>query len=166
MGMMTINEIMRLLPHRYPFLLIDRVLDHQPGKTLTAIKNVTFNEPYFLGHFPARPIMPGVLILEAMAQATGLLAFATREAGVAPEQATATDAPVYDADRAKQALYLFVSVDRARFKRQVEPGDQLLLAVRVLRVRRGMWRFSGEATVAGELAASAELMCAERELSG
>lgn len=162
MGMMTINEIMRQLPHRYPFLLVDRVIDHQPGERLTAIKNVTFNEPFFLGHFPAKPIMPGVLILEAMAQATGLLAFATREAGAAPNG----EAPrLYDQKRATQSLYLFVSVDKARFKRQVEPGDQLHLDVRLLRVRRGMWRFSGEATVADELAASAELMCAERELT-
>lgn len=162
MGMMTINEIMRQLPHRYPFLLVDRVIDHQPGERLMAIKNVTFNEPFFLGHFPAKPIMPGVLILEALAQATGLLAFATREAGAAPNG----EAPrLYDQKRATQSLYLFVSVDKARFKRQVEPGDQLHLDVRLLRVRRGMWRFSGEATVADELAASAELMCAERELT-
>ncbi len=162
MSMMTINEIMRQLPHRYPFLLVDRVIDHQPGERLMAIKNVTFNEPFFLGHFPAKPIMPGVLILEALAQATGLLAFATREAGAAPNG----EAPrLYDQKRATQSLYLFVSVDKARFKRQVEPGDQLYLDVRLLRVRRGMWRFSGEATVADELAASAELMCAERELT-
>lgn len=162
MSMMTINEIMRQLPHRYPFLLVDRVIDHQPGERLMAIKNVTFNEPFFLGHFPAKPIMPGVLILEALAQATGLLAFATREAGAAPNG----EAPrLYDQKRATQSLYLFVSVDKARFKRQVEPGDQLHLDVRLLRVRRGMWRFSGEATVADELAASAELMCAERELT-
>ncbi|HEY9199680.1 MAG TPA: 3-hydroxyacyl-ACP dehydratase FabZ [Gammaproteobacteria bacterium] len=142
---MTINDILRLLPHRYPFLLIDRVLDYKVGEYLRGYKNVTFNEPFFNGHFPQRPIMPGVLILEAMAQATGLLAFRT-------------------VDRAanNDSLFFLVGIDKARFKRPVEPGDQLMLEVRVTNSKRGIWVFEGEATVDGKLAASAQIMCTER----
>lgn len=142
-----IHEIMRRLPHRYPFLLVDRVVEYEVGKWLKAVKNVTFNEPFFQGHFPDRPVMPGVLILEAMAQATGLLAYETRESPP-PEN----------------FLYLFVSIDKARFKRPVEPGDQLELYVELQRVKRDMWKFDGIARVDGEIVASAELMCAGREL--
>ncbi len=144
MESMEINEVMRHLPHRYPFLLIDRVLEWESGTYLKAIKNVTINEPFFQGHFPGRPVMPGVLILEALAQATGVLAFKTNNQR--PD---------------RNALYLFVSIDRARFKRQVEPGDQVLLEVRLLRRLRGMWKFDTVARVGDEVAATAELMCAE-----
>lgn len=142
---MNINEILRLLPHRYPFLLIDRVLDYKVGEYLRGFKNVTFNEPFFNGHFPQRPIMPGVLILEAMAQATGLLAFRT-------------------VDRAanNDSLFFLVGIDKARFKRPVEPGDQLMLDVRVVNSKRGIWVFECEATVEGKIAASAQIMCTER----
>lgn len=142
---MNINEILRLLPHRYPFLLIDRVVDYKVGEFLRGYKNVTFNEPFFTGHFPQRPIMPGVMILEAMAQATGLLAFRT-------------------VDRAANAdsLFFLVGIDKARFKRPVEPGDQLMLDVRVINSKRGIWVFEGEATVDGKLVASAQIMCTER----
>lgn len=144
---LDINQIMRFLPHRYPFLLVDRVTDYEAGKWLKAIKNVSINEPFFQGHFPQRPVMPGVLILEAMAQATGLLALQSRE-----------EPP------SENFLYLFVSIDKARFKRTVEPGDQLELYVELQRVKRNMWKFDGQGRVAGELAASAELMCAGREI--
>lgn len=147
MEFMEINEVMRHLPHRYPFLLIDRVLEWEPGAYLKAIKNVTINEPFFQGHFPGRPVMPGVLILEALAQATGVLAFKTNS---------------QQPDR--NALYLFVSIDRARFKRQVEPGDQVLLEVRLLRRLRGMWKFDSVARVGEDVAATAELMCAESRI--
>lgn len=142
---MNINEILRLLPHRYPFLLIDRVVDYRVGEYLRGYKNVTFNEPFFTGHFPQRPIMPGVLILEAMAQATGLLAFRT-------------------VDRAanNDSLFFLVGIDKARFKRPVEPGDQLMLDVKVVNSKRGIWVFEGEATVDGKLVASAQIMCTER----
>ena len=144
---MNINEILRLLPHRYPFLLIDRVLDYKVGEFLRGYKNVTFNEPFFNGHFPQRPIMPGVLILEAMAQATGLLAFRT-------------------VDRAanNDSLFFLVGIDKARFKRPVEPGDQLMLDVHVVNSKRGIWVFECEATVEGKIAASARIMCTERSV--
>ncbi|MDQ7075625.1 MAG: 3-hydroxyacyl-ACP dehydratase FabZ [Gammaproteobacteria bacterium] len=144
---MSIHEVLEYLPHRYPFLLIDRVLDIELGSHLTAIKNVTFNEPFFTGHFPNRPVFPGVLMLEAMAQATGILVFKTQEK-------KPTD----------KSLYLFVSIDKARFKRQVEPGDQLTIKVKLLKQKRGMWKFATEAWVGDELACSAELMGAEREI--
>ena len=142
---MNINEILRLLPHRYPFLLIDRVLDYKVGEFLRGYKNVTFNEPFFAGHFPQRPIMPGVMILEALAQATGLLAFRT-------------------VDRAanNDSLFFLVGIDKARFKRPVEPGDQLILEVKVVNSKRGIWVFEGEATVEGKIVASAQIMCTER----
>ena len=147
MSSMDIYEILEHLPHRYPFLLIDRVLECEPGKSLVGIKNVSHNEPYFPGHFPQRPVMPGVLILEALAQATGILAFRTLER--VPDD---------------NSLYYFVGVDKARFKQPVEPGDQLRLEVEFVKEKRGIWKFNGEALVDGKVVCSAELMCAEREI--
>ncbi|HET8552013.1 MAG TPA: 3-hydroxyacyl-ACP dehydratase FabZ [Gammaproteobacteria bacterium] len=145
---MDIHGILQQLPHRYPFLLVDRVLDCTPGESLTAIKNVTINEPFFPGHFPHRPVMPGVMILEAMAQATGLLAFETL--GHPPPD---------------NILYYLVGIDGARFKRPVEPGDQLVLKVQLTRAVRSVWRFKGRAEVDGNLAAEAQFMCASKDLS-
>ncbi|MGI9265579.1 MAG: 3-hydroxyacyl-ACP dehydratase FabZ [Gammaproteobacteria bacterium] len=142
---MDIEKIMSLLPHRYPFLLVDRVVECTPGESLVAIKNVTINEPYFEGHFPHLPVMPGVLIIEALAQACGLLAFATKEQG--PDEDT---------------TFLLVSVDKARFRRPVVPGDQLKLTVTFDRVIRGLWRFAGVAEVDGAKATSVEIMVAPR----
>ena len=147
MNSLDINEILKHLPHRYPFLLIDRVLDYEAGKHLTAIKNISFNEPIFTGHFPQKPIYPGVLILESLAQATGILAF--RTVGKIPDE---------------NSLYYFVGVDNARFKLPVEPGDQLQLDVEFVKEKRGIWKFHGKATVDGKLACSAEIMCAERDV--
>ncbi|WP_166838815.1 3-hydroxyacyl-ACP dehydratase FabZ [Rheinheimera pleomorphica] len=143
---LQIQEIMALLPHRYPFLLIDKVLDYTPGESLTAIKNVTINEPIFTGHFPGMPIFPGVLILEALAQATGILGFKTVT------------------ERSDNELYLFAAIDEARFKKPVVPGDTMVLEVKFLKERRNMWKFYGEAKVEGQIVCSAELMCARREL--
>ncbi|OEY70568.1 3-hydroxyacyl-ACP dehydratase FabZ [Rheinheimera salexigens] len=143
---LQIQEIMALLPHRYPFLLIDRVLDYTPGESLTALKNVSINEPIFTGHFPNMPIFPGVLILEALAQATGILGFKTVT------------------ERSDNELYLFAGIDDARFKRPVVPGDQMILEVKFLKERRNIWKFYGEARVDGQVVCSAELMCARREL--
>jgi len=142
-----IHEIQRLLPHRYPLLLIDRVIDFTPGEQLIGIKNVTFNEPHFTGHFPQRVIMPGVLILESLAQATGLLAFKT-----------ATDLS------SDEELYYLAGIDNARFKRPVEPGDQLQLKVTLVKQKRNLWKFFGEATVDGELVVSADIMCVNQEM--
>lgn len=139
-----IRQIMRLVPHRYPFLLVDRVLACEPGKTLTAIKNVTINEPYFVGHFPEQPVMPGVLMLEAMAQASLLLGLASNPE---PEQ---------------KMLYYFLGVDKARFKRQVIPGDQLILDVTLVASKHAVWKFSARARVGDELACAADLMAAPR----
>lgn len=144
---MDINDIKNTLPHRYPFLLVDRVLEFEAGKSLVAIKNVTANEPFFQGHFPEKPVMPGVLILEALAQATGLLAFRTE-----------------GRDAARDSLYYFVGIDKARFKRPVEPGDQLRLSVDVIKVKRGIWVFDTAATVDGKVAATAVIMCTERKI--
>jgi 3-hydroxyacyl-[acyl-carrier-protein] dehydratase len=143
---LDIHQILRYLPHRYPFLLIDRVVDYQPGQSLLAIKNVTFNEPFFQGHFPNRPIMPGVLILEALAQATGILAFVSGQV-----RSTAN------------SLYYFVGIDKARFKKPVEPGDQLLLQVSLKRSLHGVWRFEAEAKVDGTVVAYADLMTTAKE---
>lgn len=137
------HEIMDLLPHRYPFLMVDRVIDYEEGKWLKAIKNVSVNEPCFTGHFPTQPILPGVLILEAMAQATGVLACKTQ-------------------DVLKDELYYFAAIDKARFKQPVLPGDQMLLEVHFLKERRGITRFTGVATVRGKVVCEAELMCARR----
>lgn len=147
MSSMDIYEVMKHLPHRYPFLLIDRVLDYTAGERLTAIKNVTVNEPFFPGHFPSRPVFPGVLMLEALAQATGILAFKTTE-----------DLPSDD------SLYYFVGIDNARFKKPVEPGDQLLMEVEVLKRKRDMWKFTAKASVDGKVVCSAELMCARKDI--
>lgn len=147
MNSMDINEILKYLPHRYPFLLIDRVLDYKAGEYLLALKNVSHNEPHFTGHFPQRPVMPGVLITECMAQATAILA------------AISTTKSADDNN-----LFYLAGIDKARFKRQVEPGDQLQLRVDFIKERRGIWKFATEATVAGKLACSAEIMCAEREI--
>ena len=142
---MDIQKIQSLLPHRYPFLLVDRVIESEPGKRLVAIKNVTINEPFFQGHFPAKPVMPGVLLIEAMAQATGLLAMESAEVP-------------------KEAIYYLVGVDKARFKRPVVPGDQLVFEVEVLKHRRDIWVFAAEAKVDGSVVASAEIMCTARDL--
>ncbi|OUR72737.1 3-hydroxyacyl-[acyl-carrier-protein] dehydratase FabZ [Methylophaga sp. 41_12_T18] len=147
MNTIDIHEIQRLLPHRYPFLLIDRVIEYTPGEKLIGIKNVTFNEPHFTGHFPQRVIMPGVLILESMAQATGLLAFKT----------------VADL-RSDNSLYYLAGIDNARFKKPVEPGDQLQLEVTLIKNKRNLWKFSCVATVDGEVAVSADIMCVDQEM--
>ena len=144
---LDINKVMELLPHRYPFLLVDRVVEIEPGRRLSAIKNVTINEPFFQGHFPNQPIMPGVLILEAMAQATGLLAFRTVERGAR-----------------RESLYFLVGMDKARFKRPVEPGDQLVVRANLLRSKRGIWVFDCDASVDGSVVASAQIMCTERDI--
>ena len=144
---MNINDVLKYLPHRYPMLLIDRVISCEPGKSLTAIKNVTYNENFFQGHFPNRPVMPAVLILEAMAQATGI--FALKSLGTVPNE---------------RSIYYFVGVDKARFRRPVEPGDQMQIDVRLIRTARGVWKVESDASVEGEIAASAELMGALREI--
>lgn len=144
---MDIHEIFKYLPHRYPFLLIDRVLACRPGEGITALKNVSVNEAYFMGHFPRRPVMPGVLIIEALAQATGILAFRTVQ--TTPANGT---------------MYYLAGIDDARFKQPVGPGDQLILEVKLERAVRGVWKFHGEAKVDGKVVASAELMCAHREV--
>ncbi|WP_269777906.1 3-hydroxyacyl-ACP dehydratase FabZ [Ursidibacter maritimus] len=138
-----IDEIMQLLPHRYPFLMVDRVIDFEEGKWLTAIKNVSVNEPCFTGHFPEKPIFPGVLIMEALAQSMGLLAFKTRELE-------------------KGSLFYFAGIDNARFKKPVVPGDQMTLHVEVLKEVRGITRFTGTASVDGVVVCEAELMCARK----
>lgn len=140
---MDINTVMRRLPHRYPFLLVDRVLECISGKSIRALKNVTVNEPFFPGHFPHRPVMPGVMILEGLAQTAGILAFVT--AGVYPDE--------------ERQLY-FVGIDKARFRRPVEPGDQLIMKADLQRALRGIWRFTTVAEVNGEEVASCELMVA------
>ncbi len=143
--MMDIHKILKLLPHRYPFLLVDRVLEIDKGKTIKALKNVSMNEPFFEGHFPHRPVMPGVLMLEALAQAAALLSFDAL--GASPND---------------QMIYYFAGIDGARFKRPVEPGDQLILEAELLRMKAGIFKFKTRATVDGELAVEAELTCAMR----
>lgn len=143
---LNIHEIQELIPHRYPMLLVDRVLDFEPGKTLHAIKNVSFNEPVFMGHFPELAIFPGVLILESLAQATGILGFKSSNG------------------REEGEMYLFASIDNARFKQPVVPGDTMHLYVEFVKERRGMWKFYGEAKVNGKVVCSADLMCARRKL--
>lgn len=138
---LDIAAVLRQLPHRYPFLLIDRVLELVPGKTIKALKNVTINEPFFPGHFPHRPVMPGVLILEALAQAAGILAFQT--ANVIPDENT---------------RFFFVGIDGARFRKPVEPGDQLILRAEFTRAVRGIWKFATAAEVDGHEVCSAEMM--------
>ena len=142
---MDIHEILKRLPHRYPILMVDRVLELEKGKRIRALKNVTINEPYFVGHFPHRPVMPGVMMLEALAQAAALLAY------------DAADAKPDD-----KSVYYFAGIDAARFKRPVEPGDQIILDVTLERMKAGIFKFQARATVAGELAVEADLMCAVR----
>lgn len=144
---MDIHEVLEYLPHRYPFLLIDRVTSYEPGKSITAVKNVTINEPFFSGHFPHRPIMPGVLIIEALAQAAAILSFRTMN---------------HKAD--EMSVYYFVGIDNARFKRPVVPGDTLMLEVTLKRHARSIWIFSGVARVNDTVAAEAELMCTIRSI--
>ncbi|MBL7004242.1 MAG: 3-hydroxyacyl-ACP dehydratase FabZ [Gammaproteobacteria bacterium] len=141
-----IYTVMNHLPHRYPFLLVDKVLNCDPGQTLSALKNVTFNEPFFQGHFPDQPIMPGVLVIEALAQATGLLSFCTMSE-----------------EEAKDKLYMLVGVDKARFRGQVGPGDQLILEVELTRKMRGMWMYSAKALVDDKVVVNCELMCSAQK---
>lgn len=143
--MMNIHAILKQLPHRYPFSLVDKVVELERNARILAVKNVTFNEPFFMGHFPGRPVMPGVLMLEALAQAAGLLAFDAM--GQVPDE---------------NNIYYFVGIDSARFKRPVEPGDQLLLEASIDRIRGGIWKFKGVARVGDEIACEAELMCTMR----
>ena len=146
--MMDIHQILKQLPHRYPILLVDRVLEIEKGKSIKALKNVTINEPFFTGHFPHRPVMPGVLMLEALAQTAALLAFDTL--GTTPDDNT---------------VYYFAGIDGARFKRPVEPGDQLTLAVELDRMKAGIFKFKARALVGDELAVEAELMCTMRTIA-
>jgi 3-hydroxyacyl-[acyl-carrier-protein] dehydratase len=145
---MDIHQILKQLPHRYPILLVDRVLEIDKGKRIKALKNVSINEPYFSGHFPHRPVMPGVLMLEALAQAAALLAFDTL--GTTPDDKT---------------VYYFAGIDGARFKRPVEPGDQLILEVTLDRMKAGIFKFKACAKVGEEIAAEAELMCTMRTIA-
>jgi len=146
--MMDIHQILKQLPHRYPILLVDRVLELEKGKRIRALKNVTINEPFFTGHFPHRPVMPGVLTLEALAQAAALLSFDAQ--GVTPDDKT---------------VYYFAGIDGARFKRPVEPGDQLILDVEVDRVRAGIYKFRAKAWVGEDVVTEAELMCTMRTVA-
>ncbi|UCV02253.1 3-hydroxyacyl-ACP dehydratase FabZ [Azonexus sp. IMCC34842] len=144
---MDIHEILEHLPHRYPFLLVDRVLEVVPGKSIHAYKNITMNEPYFVGHFPHHPVMPGVLIMEALAQAAGILSFKTMD--------TKPDA---------NSVFYFVGIDECRFKKPVMPGDQLHLHVQIARQMRGIWKYVAEARVDGQVVAEGKLMCAQRDI--
>ncbi|MBI2314075.1 MAG: 3-hydroxyacyl-ACP dehydratase FabZ [Betaproteobacteria bacterium] len=144
---MDIHEILKYLPHRYPFLLVDRVLACEPGKSIVAIKNVTINEPFFMGHFPHHPVMPGVLIIEALAQASAILSFKTL--------GTMAD---------DKSVYYFVGIDGARFKRPVGPGDQLHLKAEIQRQVRGIWKFATRAEVNGDVVTEAEIMCTVKAL--
>lgn len=145
--MMEVTEIRKYLPHRYPFLLVDRVVELIEGESIVAYKNITVNEEVFNGHFPNAPVFPGVMIIEAMAQASGILGFKTM--GKTPEDGS---------------IYLFAGVDKVRFKRQVVPGDRLQLESTVVSEKRGIWKFECKATVEGELAASATILCADRKV--
>jgi len=147
MSELDINEVLSYLPHRYPFVLIDKVLEFDPGKSLVAIKNVTINEPFFNGHFPGNPVMPGVLILESMAQAS--VVFAYRSTKTMPSDG---------------GLYLFAGIDKARFKKVVLPGDQLRLEVELVKAKRDIWKMKGVATVDGNVVCSAELLSARRDM--
>jgi len=145
MSQFDISKVMEYLPHRYPFLLIDKVIESEDGNYLSALKNVTVNEPFFQGHFPSQPIMPGVLILEAMAQATGLLSFSSMN------------------DGHESKLYMLVGIDKSRFRGQVIPGDQLMLNVRLIRNLRGIGVFECKALVDGAVVAEAEMMCSAQD---
>jgi 3-hydroxyacyl-[acyl-carrier-protein] dehydratase len=144
MPTVEIEQIRRILPHRYPFLMVDRVLDYRPGESLTALKNITANEAYFQGHFPARPVMPGVLIVEAMAQAAGILAF-------------------YSENAKENAISYLAGIDKARFKRPVVPGDQLIIDVSAEKGVMGIFRFRASAKVDGKLVARCELLSANAD---
>ena len=146
--MMDIHKILKQLPHRYPMLLVDRVMAIDKGKSIVAIKNVTINEPFFTGHFPHRPVMPGVLMLEALAQAAALLAFDALD--MSPDDSM---------------VYYFAGIDNARFKRPVEPGDQLTLKVQLERMKAGIFKFKAQALVGDELAAEGDLTCAMRKIA-
>jgi len=145
--MMDVNEIREYLPHRYPFLLVDRVLELEKGESIVAIKNVTVNEPFFNGHFPDHPVMPGVLIVEAMAQAAGILGFKTM-----------------DKKPQDGSIYYFVGSDKLRFKRPVVPGDQLQLEAKIISERRGIWKFEVRASVEGDTVSTATILCADRKV--
>ncbi|MEM5535899.1 3-hydroxyacyl-ACP dehydratase FabZ [Neptuniibacter pectenicola] len=145
--MMDVNEIREYLPHRYPFLLVDRVLELEKGASIVAIKNVTVNEPFFNGHFPDYPVMPGVLIVEAMAQAAGLLGFKTMDK--TPQDGS---------------IYYFVGADKLRFKRPVVPGDQLKLEATIVSERRGIWKFDVRSSVDGDTVSTATILCADRKV--
>ena len=142
---LTITQIKEYLPHRYPLLLVDRVVDYEIGKTITAIKNVTVNEEFFNGHFPHKPVMPGVLMIEALAQTAAILSFMTM--GVKPDE---------------NSVVYFVGIDNARFKRPVEPGDQLVMTVEIVRTSRGIWKYKATASVDGKVAVEGDLMCTIR----
>lgn len=144
-----IHEILKLLPHRYPFLLVDRVQEVVPNERITALKNVSMNEPFFPGHYPHHPVMPGVLIIEALAQTAAILSFKSMEGGGAAKD---------------ESVYYFVGIDGARFKRPVSPGDQMIMEVTLQGSKRGLWKFSAVAKVDGQVAAEAELMCTVRAL--
>jgi|TARA_B110000037_G_scaffold223007_1_gene301250 3-hydroxyacyl-[acyl-carrier-protein] dehydratase len=144
---MDIHEILDHLPHRYPFILVDRVISMELGKEITAIKNVTINEPYFPGHFSYHPVMPGVLIVEALAQAAALLSFKTM-----------------DTKPTEDSVYYFAGIDSARFKKPVNPGDQIVLHVKIDRVLKGIWKYSGIASVDNEIVAEANMMCILKEI--
>ncbi|MGA2552427.1 MAG: 3-hydroxyacyl-ACP dehydratase FabZ [Burkholderiaceae bacterium] len=148
MNTLDIHQILEYLPHRFPMLLVDRVLDVVPGERIKALKNVSINEPYFPGHYPHRPVMPGVLVIEALAQTAAVLSFLTM--GQKPND---------------RSMYYFVGIDGARFKRPVEPGDQLVMEVEITRKARGMWKYLGKAYVDEALAAEAELMCTYKMIS-
>jgi 3-hydroxyacyl-[acyl-carrier-protein] dehydratase len=145
---LDIHKILKKLPHRYPILLVDRVLEIERGVRIKALKNVTINEPFFMGHFPARPVMPGVLMLEALAQAAALLSFES-----------------LDAEPGDDTVVYFVGIDSARFKRPVEPGDQLILEASIERAKAGIYKYKTRASVDGETAVEAELMCTMRKIS-
>lgn len=139
---MDIHEILDHLPHRYPFVLIDRITSMELGKEITALKNVTINEPFFPGHFPYHPVMPGVLIVEAMAQAAAVLSFRTM-----------------DLKPTEESVYYFAGIDKARFKKPVGPGDQIILNVKIDRILKGIWKYTGVAKVDGKIVAEASMMC-------
>jgi 3-hydroxyacyl-[acyl-carrier-protein] dehydratase len=144
--LMDINEVMRILPHRYPFLLVDRVVEHEAGKRIVGLKNVTINEPFFQGHFPGHPVMPGVLIIEGMAQVGGILAYLASD------------------DEVRKKVCYFAAIDNAKFRRPVRPGDQLRIEMTALACKRGMWVFAGKAYVDDKLVAEAELKATFAEM--
>lgn len=146
--MMDIHQILKKLPHRYPFLMVDRILEIEDGKRIKALKNVTYNEPQFQGHFPRRPVMPGVLMLEALAQTAAVLAFSSLKL-----------------ERDDDTIYYFVGIDRARFKRPIEPGDQVILDAELDRSKNGIYKFKTRASVDGATAVEAEIMCTMRQVA-